>query len=304
MVQENSVKERIIAIGGPTCVGKSAFAVKLARKYNGEIISADSVQIYRGLDIGSGKITEKEMRGIPHYMLSIIDPLTPFTVVDFVQKASEHISDIISRGKLPIVVGGTGFYLNALLNGYSCGDTEPNYELRERMHTLQEIKDCGYLGNVLTKLDTTTTLHANDTPRLERQLETIVSSGNEGDDATCYEAYDALLIIMDANRSILDDLAAKRIDYMLDHGLLEEVMRMKKFWKFSCMSTVGYREVVAGLECGLDKASIADLMRDSYHGLIKKQQIFFNWMRLSNEVYSYNGDMKAVNKAVKEFLSQ
>lgn len=305
MVQENSLKERIIVIGGPTCVGKSAYAVKLAKKYNGEIISADSVQIYQGLDIGSGKITKEEMCGIPHYMLDIIDPLTSFTVVDFVERAAEYISDIISRGKLPIVVGGTGFYINALLNGYSCGASGPNYEFRERMHVLQELKGDGYLVEALKALEPETQLSDSDTPRIERQLEILLSPDcEESESSTCYEAYDALLIIMDADRNLLDALAEKRINYMLDNGLIEEVRRMKKFWKFSCMSTVGYKEVITGLECGMDKEEIAELMQTSYHGLIKKQQTFFNWLRWGNKIYAYNGEMKNVNKAVKEFLSK
>ncbi len=110
-------KEKIIAIAGPTCVGKSDYAVDIALRYNGEIVGADSVQIYKYLDIGSGKITKEEMRGVPHYLIGIKEPDEPFTVVDFLSEAKPIISDIISRGKLPVVVGGTGFYINALLHG-------------------------------------------------------------------------------------------------------------------------------------------------------------------------------------------
>ena len=122
MVQANSMtnnKEKIIVIGGPTCIGKSDYAVELALKYNGEVVGADSVQVYKYFDIGSGKITEFEMKGVPHHLISIKDPRESFTVVDFLDEAKRTITDIIQRNKLPIIVGGTGFYINSLLHTYT-----------------------------------------------------------------------------------------------------------------------------------------------------------------------------------------
>lgn len=151
MVQKNCLNKLIIIVG-PTGVGKSDYGVDVALNHNGEIINADSVQIYKGLDIGSGKIKKEEMKGVPHHLLSLIDPSEQFTVVDFSNKAKECIKDIQSRGKLPIVVGGTGFYVNALLHDYDCGDAGPDYELRDRLRKLEEENGEGYLAELLYSL--------------------------------------------------------------------------------------------------------------------------------------------------------
>lgn len=303
MVQTHRLKKKIIVIGGPTCVGKSGYAVELARKYNGEIISADSVQIYKCLNIGSGKITKEEMKGIPHHMLDIIGPLDSFTVIDFVEQADKLIDEITSRGKLPIIVGGTGFYIDMLLNGYTAEEVEPNYELRERMHILEELNGKGYLRSFVRALDPNSKLDSADMPRLERQLEIHLSpTADEEEDGPIKEKYDALLIIMDAERSILHEYASKRIAKMLNDGLLDEVRSLYRFRRFKCMTSVGYREAVDGIEMQLSKGEIASMMEDSYHNLIKRQQAYFRWIKCSNKIYLYNHNAKNTNLAVKEFV--
>lgn len=307
MVQKDSLtalKERIIVIGGPTCIGKSDYAVELATKLDGEIISADSIQIYRGLDIGSGKITKQEMRGVPHHMIDIVDPEDPFTVVDFTTRAGELIRDIILRGKMPIIVGGTGFYINALLHGYKCGKAKPNPVLRQHLRDLEAKNGKGYLYDMLLRVNPHTKVKANDMPRIERQLEIHLSADDDNDDdePDSTDLYDALLIIMNADRSKLDALAAKRISKMFDLGLVEEVKKLRPKSKYACMSSVGYKDVLVGLSCGMPREEMEESMRSSYHALIKKQQTFFRWIKWENKVVIYDGDDREANAAIEEFL--
>ncbi len=321
MVQKNRVKKhakydiprddsklRFIAIGGPTCIGKSAYAIKLAKKYNGEIISADSVQIYKKLNIGSGKVTEEEMQGIPHHLLDIIMPNQTITIADFADMARKCIKEIISRGKLPIVVGGTGLYIDALLNDYSCGDSAPNYDIRERMTSVQEVFLEDYMKSSLDSLDDESILNKKDAPRLEREIEQWLdgSAFDLSDESDCYEEpYDALLLFLDNDRNLIDELAEKRIYYMLDHGLIEEVRKLRAYWNYKSMnSSVGYRDVITGLKHRADKQTIADMMMDSYHALIKKQQMFFNSIRWGNKAHIVDGDFKKADVAVREFMGR
>ena len=175
MVQTDNIKptdkERIIVIGGPTCVGKSDYAVKVALEIGGEVINADSVQIYKGLDIGSGKLTQEEMRGVPHHLMDIVDPSDDsYTVALYIRQAKSTITDIISRGKWPIIVGGTGFYINALLHGYNCGNAGPNHELRRRLEGLEKKYGTGYLFDMLCEIEKDTQIHENDKVRIIRRL--------------------------------------------------------------------------------------------------------------------------------------
>ena len=309
MVQADSLTpalEKIIVIGGPTCIGKSDYGVELALKYHGEIISADSVQIYRGLNIGSGKLTAEEMRGVPHYMIDVVDPEDSFTVVDFTTRARALITDIISRGKLPIVVGGTGFYINALLHGYKCGKAAPNKELRENLRRLEAENYKGYLYDMLLRFNPHTKVKPNDMQRIERQLEIYLSpdAKTSNDEPESIDMYDALLIVMNADRKKLDELAAKRIKKMFDAGLVDEVRGLASKSKYACMSSVGYKDVLLGLSCGMTREETEECMRSSYHGLIKKQQTFFRWIKWDNKVIAYDGDLTEANIAVKNFLKK
>lgn len=305
MVQENSLKkERILVIGGPTGVGKSAYAVQVALKYNGEIISADSVQVYKNLDIGSGKITKEEMQGIPHHLIDVIEPTQEFSVVNFIERAKNCITDIISRGKLPIIVGGTGFYINALLHGYSCGNNGPDYELRDRLMRLEKTHGKGYLYNRLTEIDKNTAVRKNDMPRIVRQLELMLRPpAADAEDTPIYsDMYDALLIVMDADRDKLDDIAVKRIDKMFEDGLMREVRNLENFYTCRALLSVGYSDVKTGIMHGFSDDEIKSMMHLNYHRLIKKQQTFFRWLKWDNKVILYNWNTTEADKAIKEFV--
>lgn len=308
MVQTNSItspKERVIVIGGPTCVGKSEYAVDVALKYGGEVVSADSVQIYRGLDIGSGKITTEEMRGVPHHMLDIVDPSeNNFSVAMYIERAKHTITDIIQRGKLPIIVGGTGFYINALLHGYNCGGSGPNYKLRRRLQALQAKHKNNYLYDKLVKITPWTTVHENDLVRIIRQLELLLSPHCDRDDSTAVycDAYDAVLVIMDADREKLDERAARRIEGMFAAGLMKEVEGLRDYFENRCMDSVGYREVADGITYGRSEDKIKEDMKISYHRLIKKQQTFFRWLQWKNKVSLYNWERTTADECIDKFV--
>ncbi len=303
MVQENRlISNKTIVIAGPTCVGKSDYAVDIALRYGGEIISADSVQIYRGLDIGSGKITKTEMKGVPHYMLDILDPDEQFTVVDYIERTKEIMTGIRSRGKLPVVVGGTGFYINALLHDYDCGTAGPDYKLRDELRRLENLYGPGYLAELLHILNPEAKVHAQDTTRVIRQLELFYSS-RARDSGKSTETIDALLVIMDADRELLDEKAALRINKMIDAGFVEEVKSLERYFNTRCMNTVGYKEVKSYIEQDLSLDETVTAIRQSYHGLIKKQQTFFRWIKWDKKTFVYNWNFETANTAIKEYLN-
>lgn len=309
MVQTDSIttsKERIVVIGGPTCVGKSDYAVDIAKRYDGEVISADSVQLYRRLDIGSGKLTKEEMQGVPHHMMDILDPSeNRYSVALYMKEAQRIITDIISRKKLPVIVGGTGFYINALLHGFNCGSSGPNYALRKRLEGLEHKYGNGYLFDMLSQIDKDTKLHPNDKVRIIRQLELYLSPASDADGSAnvYHDAYAAVLIVMDADRDKLDERAEKRIDGMFAAGIIDEVKGLSAYYDCKCMESVGYKEVVYGILNGKSEYEIRQDMKMSYHKLIKKQQTFFKWLQWRNKVYLYNWDRTEADKRIEEFIN-
>ena len=306
MVQTDSVdKEKILVICGPTCVGKSDFAVDAAKKYDGEIIGVGSVQVYKLLDIGSGKITREEMRGVPHYLIDVKMPDESFSVVDFLNEAKPLITDIISRGKLPIIVGGTGFYINALLHGYKCGGSAPDKPLRIKLKKTEVLLGDGALYDALSRTEPELKSERADLFRTVRRFERAMTPPyGEYIDVDEDEEYDALLVVMDADRAKLEEKAAARIEKMFAAGLLDEVRSLKMYHKFRCMQSVGYKSVLLGLSNDMSDDEIKTNMRQEYHDLIKKQQTFFRWIKWSNKYVLYNWDYAGAEKAIKEFITR
>lgn len=301
MVQKNCVTNKIIVVAGPTGVGKSDYAVELALNYNGEVVNADSVQVYKGLNIGSGKITEEEMKGVPHHLLSFLEPSNQFTVVDYINSAKACIKDIQSRNKLPIIVGGTGFYINALLHNFDCGKTGPDYALRDELRRLENIYGKGYLADLLLSINPDSQIHPQDTTRVIRQLELYYSQESTKNEKEASDI-DALLIIMDADRNLLDEKAGIRINKMISSGLIDEVSSLKDYYQYRCLDTIGYKEVKTGLLNNQPVDTIIANMKKSYHSLIKKQQTFFRWIKWDNKVIIYNWDYSSVGDSINDYL--
>ena len=218
--------DRIIVIVGPTASGKSAKAVKLARKVGGEIISADSRQVYKYLTIGSGKILKHEMRGIPHHLLDVIHPKDTFTANDFVRLATHTIKNIVARGKIPIIVGGTGFYINALLYKNAIATVKPNPLLRKKLGKLHTKK----LFVMLKKLDPirARSIDRENPRRLIRALEIIKATGKPVPVLKKISRYRTKIILLKPPNKKLKNAISKRVDKMIARGLIGEVHQLVK----------------------------------------------------------------------------
>lgn len=212
---------------GPTAVGKTALSILLAKKLNGEIINGDSLQVYRQLDIGTAKITSEEMQGIRHHLIDIVDIDKSYNASDFKKAAEEAIKDILSRGKLPIIVGGSGLYIQGLLSNMTFGNAPENLEYRCYLQNELEVNDSEVMWEKLKQLDpkAAANIHPNNSRRVIRALEAIHTSGilfSEQQTAFQPSKYDALLLALNCDREKLYQRINQRVDMMLDDGILEE----------------------------------------------------------------------------------
>lgn len=219
-------KFEVIVVLGPTATGKSGLAVKIARKIRGEIISADSRQVYKGLDIGTGKITQKEMRGISHHLLSIANPKRKFTVAEYQKKAISAIAEIIKKGKTPIICGGTGFYIDAITKGIIFPEVLPNSKLRKRL--IQ--KDATALFHILQKLDAERArdIDKNNKVRLIRAIEIAKTLGKVPKTTEVKPPYKFIKIGLYLPADVLKKKIEKKVRKMFKDGLLQEIKKLKK----------------------------------------------------------------------------
>ena len=217
---------KVIVILGQTATGKSSFAVKIAKKINGEIISADSRQIYKGLDIGSGVVTKKEMRGIPHHLLAIANPKKKFTVAEYKKLADTKIKEIIARGKTPIICGGTGFYIDAVVNNIVLPEVKPNQKLR----TMLMKKSAEAVFTLLKKLDSTRAknIDRQNKVRMIRAIEIAKTLGTVPKITKAPAQYEFTQIGLSAPTEFLTKHITKRIKKMFKDGLVNEVKKLKK----------------------------------------------------------------------------
>ncbi len=220
------MRENVLVIVGPTATGKSELAVKLAKKWNGEVISADSRQVYKGLDIGTGKITTEEMKGIPHHLIDVVNPKKKFTVTDFKKLADKKIEEILDRGKLPIICGGTGFYIDAVVNGIILPEVPPNSKLREEL----DKKTTTELVKILEKLDKSRAenIDINNKVRLIRAIEIAKSLGKVPKLRTTPPKYNFVKIGLNLPKEELNKKIQKRVKQMFKDGLLKEIEELKK----------------------------------------------------------------------------
>ncbi len=291
---------KLLVILGPTAVGKSDLAVHLARKFNGEIVSADSRQVYKGLDIGSGKITKRETKGVPHYCLDIVDPKKTFSVADFKTQASTVIESILSRKKTPILCGGTGFYIDSIVDGIVLPEVKTNPELRKKLETYSTPR----LISMLQKLDPLrlSNIDQNNRVRIIRSIE-IAKALGKVPKIKKIKAFEPLIIGLDTEDETLKKKIVMRIHKRLKKGMIEEAARLHKegvTWK---------RMRQLGLEYGL----LADLLQkkitkdeftlrlsyDIWH-YVKRQR---TWFRKDGRIHWFEPkDANKIENLVKNFL--
>lgn len=279
-----SSNKKIIAVVGPTASGKTAYAVELAHKINGEIISADSRLVYKGFDIGTAKPTVEEMHGIPHYMIDIVEPEFDYTAGLYVAEARRIIEDIIKRGKTPIIAGGTGLYFRLLLENYVMPEVEPNYDLRKE---LQEYSSED-LHNILKKLDRDAAdkIYANDKKKLIRTIEIIKISGkpiSESRSVAEDSQYDVDWLGLNFPREILYDRINKRVDIMIENGLVEETKNLlaKHGHIYNIVNTIGYQEITKFLDGEFSFEEAVDKLKQNSRNYAKRQ---LTWFRKNTKI--------------------
>lgn len=276
---------------GPTAVGKTAASIGLAKAVEGEIISADSMQVYRGMDIGSAKISRKEMDGVRHYLVDVLEPEEEFNVVKFQRLARQAAEEIYSRNKIPIVVGGTGFYIQALLYDIDFTENDGDISLRQELEKTAEEKGPEYLHQLLQEVDPQAArdLHPNNIKRVIRALEFYRQTGQKISEHNRKERakespYRYAYFVLTDDRARLYDRIDRRVDAMMEAGLLEEVRSLRdRGVKRTCtsMQGLGYKELYACLEgeCSLDEA-VRIIKRDTRH--FAKRQLA--WFRRERDV--------------------
>ena len=280
----NELKPLVILVG-PTAVGKTAASIGLAKALNGEIISGDSMQIFKGLDIGTAKITKEEMQGVPHHLIDIKEPWETFSVAEFKRLADEAIADIHDRGKLPIIVGGTGFYINSVLYEYHFGEADTDEAYRAELEQYAETHGNEALWNILQEKDpdSAAKLHSNDTKRVIRALEVLHVTGipaSERQSTVDKQTmrYNAVYIALNMPREVLYDRINRRVDIMIQDGLEAEVrtaLANGVAQDALSMTSIGYRQMIQYFneEISFDRA-VELIKRDTRH-FAKRQLTWF-----------------------------
>ena len=279
------MKQPLIILTGPTASGKTALSVELAKRIGGEIISADSMQVYRYMDVGSAKVTVEEMDGVPHHLIDVLDPQDSFNVVTFQEMAKEAMKKIYANGHIPIVAGGTGFYIQALLYDIDFTDNDGDMEYRHHLEELAKEQGAEVLHSMLKEVDppSAEAIHANNVKRVIRALEFYKKTGQRISDHNEEERqkespYNFAYYVLNMDRSTLYDRIDLRVDKMIEAGLEEEVKQLKAMGctrDMVSMQGLGYKEILDYLngELSLEEA-VYILKRDTRH-FAKRQLTWF-----------------------------
>lgn len=302
-------KKPLIILTGPTSVGKTSLSISLAKRVNGEIISADSMQVYKGMDIGTAKIKPEEMDGVDHYLIDELEPDEEFSVVRFQQLANYYMEHIYAKGKIPILVGGTGFYIQAVLYDIDFAENDADSAYREYLYRLSEEHGSEYLHQLLKEQDpeSAAAIHPNNVKRVIRALEYIKLTGERISEHNRQQRsksspYNFCYFVLNKDRAALYDSINKRVDKMIEEGLLDEVKSLKAAG-FSrdlvSMQGLGYKELLAYLEgeCSLEEA-IDILKRDTRH--FAKRQI--TWFKREKDVTWINKDNFATEEELLSYM--
>lgn len=285
----------LIVLSGPTAVGKTKLSIALAKALGGEIVSADSMQVYRGMDIGSAKVTKEEMQGVPHHMIDILDPWEEFSVAVFKEKCCQCLPGIYERGHIPIVTGGTGFYVQALLKDVDFAEDAQDGEVRTWLEAMAEEKGAAYLHERLNQVDPVSAqqIHANNIKRTIRALEYFyltnepISRHNEREMAKS-SAYNSCYFVLNDVREQLYARIEQRVDGMLRDGLVEEVARLRHMGchrGMTSMQGLGYKEILGYLEGETTLEEAVDLLKRDTRHFAKRQ---LTWFRREKDVIWVN----------------
>lgn len=286
----------LIILTGPTAVGKTALSIELAKDLNAEIISADSMQIYEYMDVGSAKVTKDEMEGVVHHMIDEVKPDFPFSVSEFQSRANKYIKEIDEKGKTVLVTGGTGLYLNSLIYNMDFAKSNSNSKLREELEKELEENGIDYMHEKLKSLDedAASRIHKNNTKRVIRALEVCLDGKKMQDfstDLRYNENYEPIIIVLNRDREILYDRINKRVDIMMENNLVYEVknlLNMGYSKDLISMQGIGYKEIIKYLEGEYSLDEAVEIIKRDSRRYAKRQITWFKrykeskWFDLGN----------------------
>lgn len=292
-------KKKVIVIIGPTAVGKTRLSVELAQRVNGEIISGDSMQIYKEMDIGTAKVSKEEMQGVPHYLIDVKEPTEPYSVAEFQQEVRELIDRISEKGCIPIIAGGTGLYIQSVLFDYQFSDVGKNEEIRMRLERQVEEAGMDAVYDELRKIDpvSAANIHPNNVRRVIRALEVFHTTGKtmaEFQESQEQELlYDVAFVGLTMDRETLYDRINLRVDLMVEQGLFEEVESLYKKGIRDCQSiqAIGYKELYGYFDGVLTKEQAIDALKQNSRRYAKRQLTWFRnkmdvtWFDMTDAVF-------------------
>lgn len=304
-----TMKNTVIAVAGPTAVGKTKFAIEVARRFDGEVVSCDSMQLYKFMNIGSAKPDAEEMAQVKHHLVDIIDPRVPFSVAEYQQLAKAAIADVMSRGKVPVISGGTGLYLNSLIYDMDFSSNPGDLTYRKELEKIAEEEGTEAVHRMLQNEDpdAAALIHPNNTKRIIRALERLHDGeGNvrpfsgilkETDD------YEMILVGLTRERQELYDRINARVDILINNGLVDEVKELMAMGLTSddiSMKGIGYKEIIAFLNNEYDLPTAVDTVKKNTRHYAKKQLTWYrrydkiNWLNISE----FNSDEEAIEELI------
>ena len=308
-------KENLLVLLGPTAIGKTDVSIDLAKRMNGEIISADSMQIYKYMDIGSAKVTKEEMQGIEHHLVDILNPDEDFTVANYKSRAEKLITEINNKGKLPIIAGGTGLYINSLVYDLNFTQVAPDEKFRSRLENIAEEKGNEFIYEKLAKIDKESSekISPNDQKRVIRALEIFEVTGKtmseyNKDFRKPIEDYNLVMIGLNMDRARLYERINLRVDIMMENGLVEEVksiLSMGYYKDLVSMQGIGYKEIIMYLENEITLERSIELIKQKSRNYAKRQLTWFRrdkrikWIDLDN--YS---EMETLIEEIIEYTNE
>ena len=282
----------LIVVAGPTASGKTGLAIDIANYVGGEIVSADSMQIYKYMNIGSAKPTHKERAQAVHHMIDFLEPDAEFSVADYTEMAHKVIADIYERGKIPIMAGGTGLYINSVVNDVTFGEMDTDYELRESLRKTAEEKGSEYLLHMLSEFDEVSAkrLHPNNLRRIIRAIEFYKITGkpiseHQEETKKTQSRYNPLMLCVNWDREELYDRINRRVDMMMDEGLLDEVKRLMDMGytkDLNSMQGIGYKEVMDYFDGKASLEETVEIIKQSSRRYAKRQ---LTWFRRDERIH-------------------
>lgn len=298
-------KTPIIILTGPTAVGKTDLSINLSKELDAEIISADSMQIYKYMDIGSAKVTEEEMNGVKHYLIDEVTPDFSFSVSEFQDRANKYIQEINNKGKKVLVTGGTGLYLNSLIYNMDFAKSDADNELRDKLRIELEENGIDYMHNKLRNIDSDSAnrIHKNNTKRVIRALEVALSGKKMNDfsnDLKFNDKYEPIIIVLNRDREHLYQRINKRVDIMMELGLIEEVKRLLSMGytkDMISMQGIGYKEIIKYLEGEYELDEAIEIIKRDSRRYAKRQ---LTWFRRYENAKWFNLDSYTDSKVLKD----